>query len=232
VRTSLGYRRLVVRASTLLTPGAASCRAVRLAMRGPANVQARARARRLSERSAGGAVREEACDFVAACDGAHSALRRQLGLASRGERARHGGLLLHPLLVARAGPAPGRAARRRDAELRLQPGRGGRGRVARPAPRRLGRARVLLPTRRVGRALRGRSRRRCAPWPRCALEGEPQGTSWSSGGAGAVPPLRDLALRSVKAWGMYGVCAERLSSACGRVLLAGDATHQFPPSGS
>jgi hypothetical protein len=30
---------------------------------------------------------------------------------------------------------------------------------------------------------------------------------------------------------MHGVCAERFSSACGRVLLVGDAAHQFPPSG-
>lgn len=41
----------------------------------------------------------------------------------------------------------------------------------------------------------------------------------------------DIELRSVRAWGMHGVCAERFSGMDNRVFLVGDAAHQFPPSG-
>ncbi|GBG24714.1 FAD-dependent monooxygenase apdD [Hondaea fermentalgiana] len=44
-------------------------------------------------------------------------------------------------------------------------------------------------------------------------------------------PLRDLELHSVRAWGMHATCATSFAGMGNRVFLAGDAAHQFPPSG-
>lgn len=50
----------------------------------------------------------------------------------------------------------------------------------------------------------------------------------TAGGA----PLADLEVRTVRPWAMSALVAERYRSRAGRAFLAGDAAHQFPPSGA